>query len=118
MTDKAFLEWIETQRSCLTGNFSEYLNGDGRSIACHVRRAGRAGTSYKPPYSAVPMTFGEHAVQSHQGELEAIRKYNAGLARVITTLDEAKDWFDEQARKFRCAWYEYSGDEEVLQYGI
>ena len=118
MTDKAFREWIETKRSCLSGEFSEFLNGEGRCIACHVRRAGAAGTAYKPPYSVVPMTFAEHSVQSHGGELEAIKQFNIGLARIVTTVEDAKAWFDEQARKYRRAWYELTDDEEVLAYGI
>ena len=117
MTDKSFREWVETKRSCLSGEFSEYLDGDGRCIACHVRRAGAAGTAYKPPYSVVPMTFAEHSVQSHGGELEAIRQFNPGLARAITTVDEAKEWLDAQALKYRRAWYELTGDKEVLAYG-
>jgi hypothetical protein len=47
------------------------------------------------------MTFFEHAVQ-HKSELLAIQEFNCGLARIIITVEEAKAWFDEQARKYRC----------------
>jgi hypothetical protein len=118
MTDAAFRSWIETLRSCLSGEYSEFLeSGEGRCIACHVRRARHSGTGYKPPYQCVPMTFIEHAVQ-HKSELRSIQEFNHGLARVITTVEEAKAWFDEQARKYQRVWYLRTGDEEAVQYGI
>ena len=69
-SDAEFRTWVQRQRSCLSGTFSEYLEtGEGRSIAAHWRAVSRgAGTGYKPPYSAIPLTFIEHARAHQKGD--------------------------------------------------
>jgi hypothetical protein len=118
MTDAAFRAWVQTKRSCLTGKFAEWLTdiGEHRNPACHVRRAGEAGTGYKPPYSAVPLTNVEHDYQHRHGELAVIQKFNPVLARTVKTEWQAKDWFDAKAEHYRRAWYAHSGDKEVLEF--
>lgn len=93
MSDKKFLEWISYQPSCLDGAFNQYQDGVGRNIACHVRRAGKAGTGYKPKFSAVPMTDAQHKTQSAKGERYVLIKY---LGKDYT-VEQAKLWFDLQA---------------------
>ena len=113
-SDEAFREWIKTQPSCVSCDFKEYdAAGDGVSIPCHVRRAGEAGTAYKPPFSCVPMTFDEHALQSSLGELACLEKYLPPLERIrlfhgcVTHEDRvarAKWFFDDQAAKYLAMW--------------
>lgn len=67
-TDKQYRNWIQTQPSAYSSDFSEWIHGEGRCIAAHVRRAGEAGTGYKPPYSCIPLTDKEHQLQHQQGE--------------------------------------------------
>lgn len=68
-TDAEFREWIQKQPSWHSGKFSEYVNGEGRCIAAHVRRvANGAGTSIKPEYACVPLTDAEHSLQHQDGE--------------------------------------------------
>lgn len=66
--DQAFLDWLTTIPCCVCGKFSEWLNGIGKSIACHVRRSNNSGVAYKPLYSAVPMCHTCHTKQHQQGE--------------------------------------------------
>lgn len=67
-SDRTYREWLQKQRSVFSGEFSEYVNGEGRSIAAHVRRSGEAGTAYKPQYSCIPLTNDEHTLQHQKGE--------------------------------------------------
>jgi hypothetical protein len=67
-SDDTYRKWIQTQPSAYSGNFSEYINGEGRCIAAHVRRSSNAGTGYKPPYSCIPLTDAEHQLQHQKGE--------------------------------------------------
>lgn len=100
-SDKKYLEWLSYQPSCLDGAFNQYIDGVGRNIACHVRRASNAGTGYKPPFSAVPMTDEQHKLQSFMGEYTVLKKYGFDL-----NPREAKEWFDNQAKihleKWKC----------------
>lgn len=79
-TDKQYRQWIQTQPSAYSGDYSEWVNGDGRCIAAHVRRAGEAGTAYKPPYACIPLTDKEHQLQHQQGE-SALLGFNWDKAR-------------------------------------
>ena len=73
--DQDFLDWVSTLPSVLDGTFSEYHNGVGKCVACHVRRANNSGTSYKPLYSAVPLTNDQHQLQHQQGEMAMVERY-------------------------------------------
>lgn len=108
--DQAFRKWIRTQPSCLSGNFSEHVNGEGRCIAAHVRRAGQSGTAYKAMFSCVPMTDEEHRFQHQHGEAACLTRY--GRAAMLSLADPgisashfAAGWFDEQAAKYRDEWF-------------
>jgi hypothetical protein len=99
--DKDFLDWLTYQPSCLDGTFNQWQDGVGRNLPCHVRRAGSAGTAFKPVFSAVPMTDAQHKVQSGKGgEVEAVFRYTGRRL----SLDEAKAWFDEQAEFHLRRW--------------
>jgi len=67
-TDKQYRQWIQQQPSAVSGDYSEWINGEGRSIAAHVRRAGEAGTGFKPTYACIPLTDNEHQIQHRRGE--------------------------------------------------
>jgi hypothetical protein len=73
--DEEYREWIQRQRSCVSHQFSEYVNGEGRCAAAHVRRAGIAGVAYKPLFSAVALKQKEHDLQHQKGEAECLLKY-------------------------------------------
>lgn len=87
-SDKLFIRYIQTLPSCLSGIFEEYVGGDGRSIAAHVRRASNSGTGYKPPYSCVPLTNDEHCKQHQHGE----------------SYHRPKHWWDSQRDHYRQRW--------------
>lgn len=86
--DKQFLHWVELQRSAFSGLFSEWHDGVGYSIACHVRRAGQAGTGYKPLFSAIPLTNLEHQLTHQHGE--------SALA--------PEEWFENMAARYLSFW--------------
>lgn len=101
-TDKQFLEWLSYQPSCLDGAFNQWIDGVGRNIACHVRRANNSGTGIKPQFSAVPMTDAQHKLQSQKGEVEVISKYFPELWNP----EMAKQWFDNQVENHVMWWIE------------
>ena len=97
-----YLEWLSHQPSCVSGRFTGYdENGDGRSIACHVRRIKfGSGTGHKPNYFAVPLTDGEHQVQhGKRGEQGCL--FDAGWD---LTQEEAKEWFEQRAVEYLKRW--------------
>ena len=101
--DDRFRRWIQTLPSCISGEFSEYLeNGEGRNPACHVRRASTSGTGYKAEYSCVPLTQAEHLVQHQKGEAACLNQFYGGVGTY--TPFRAKEWFDEQVKKYREMW--------------
>ncbi len=89
-TDKAYRRWISFQPSCISGRFSEWVDGVGRCEAAHVRRAGKSGIGFKAEYSCVPLTRSEHAAQHQHGE----------------TALASKDWWDDQVVKHLKRWIE------------
>jgi hypothetical protein len=113
MTDEVYRAWLQTQPSCLTGNYSEYLE-DGRRlcIAAHIRRAGQSGVGYKAPFACVPLTQTEHLHQHQFGELSCLRRFTRD-PQLICTLDDASpfeaeriagEWFDAQVEKYVSHW--------------
>lgn len=103
-TDAEYHAWIQRQKSCVSHRFSEYVEGEGRCIAAHVRRASDAGTAFKPEFHQVPLTDEEHQLQHQYGELELLLK--AGILRREATPVPpiAKDWFYEKAFSYRHQW--------------
>jgi hypothetical protein len=87
-TDEEFLAWVRLQPSCISGQFSEYLHGEGRCVAAHIRRSATSGIGYKPPYCAVPLTDAEHKITHQKGE----------------TALRPKHWWSEQAVKHLQKW--------------
>ncbi len=67
-SDDEFRAWVQRQPSAYSGEFSEYVDGEGRCIAAHVRRAGESGIGYKAPYACIPLTDKEHRQQHQHGE--------------------------------------------------
>jgi len=81
-TDDGFLAWIRTQPSAVSG---KTVNIE----ASHVRRVKfGAGTGIKPPFCAIPLTHGEHALTHQNGE-SALKP---------------PEWFEKKAMEFREAW--------------
>lgn len=105
VTDTDFRKWINTLPSCISGNYSEYVDGIGYNPACHVRRAKTSGTAYKAEYSCVPMTHAEHFTQHAHGEAQCLRDYLGGE----WTRESAAEWFDKQAMRYRDAWMSRNG---------
>jgi len=87
-TDKHFNAFIQTLPSCISGVFEEYVHGDGRSIAAHVRRARNSGTAYKPKYGTLPLSNREHNKQHGKGE----------------SILRPKEWFDAMQLIYRERW--------------
>ena len=79
-SDEEYRKWIQKQPSAYSGDYSEWVNGEGRCIAAHVRRAGEAGTGYKPLYACIPLTDSEHQLQHQRGE-SALTNFDWDKAR-------------------------------------
>lgn len=68
-TPEEYAAWVQRQPSAYSGKFSEYVNGEGRCVAAHVRRvADGAGAAIKNDYAVIPLTNEEHAMQHQRGE--------------------------------------------------
>lgn len=69
INEKEYTAWIQRQPSCISGQFSEWINGEGRCIAAHVRRVKwGSGIAHKPALAILPMTQREHLLQHQHGE--------------------------------------------------
>lgn len=108
--DTEYHAWIQRQPSCVSKKFSEYVNGEGRCIAAHVRRASDAGTAFKPEYHQIPLTDEEHQIQHSAGEVGLLLRC-AGIgsqmhriAASSNSLQAAKEWFYEKAFFYRRRW--------------
>jgi len=99
MSDKAFQAWVRRQPSCISGRYSEWVNGEGRCEFAHVRRAATSGIGYKPQYSGVPLTREEHRLQHEKGEAYVLAAFG-----IIT--DDAAAWFESKAEEYRIRWME------------
>lgn len=98
--DSAYLAWIRTQPSCVSGLFSEYVNGKGMSVAAHVRR--KSGVAVKPKFSAVPLTDEEHRLQHQYGEHGLLNRKLPG----VWDRQTAKRWFEIKAKEHLARWKE------------
>lgn len=88
-SDAEYVAWIQRQPSCVSGEFSEYVNGEGRCVAAHVRRASDSGTAYKAPYATVPLRQNEeHQIQHDKGE----SKFGG------------KEFFDKKLAEYKAEW--------------
>lgn len=109
-TDAEYHAWVQRQPSCVSQAFGEYLAdgpnaGEGRNEAAHIRRAGAAGTAYKPAYWQIPLTHDEHQYQHQHGELALLHR--AGIVDPVADANPtliAAEWFDEQVFRHRSAW--------------
>lgn len=97
LKDKDYQAWVRRQPSCISGQYSEWVNGEGRCEFAHVRRAAKGGTGYKPKFSGVPLTREEHRLQHEKGEA-----YVLAANGIIT--EDAKAWFDEKAAEYLRLW--------------
>jgi hypothetical protein len=81
-SEKEYKRFIESQPSCISGRYSEFVNGEPKNIACHIRRVKfGSGTAKKNSwFYTVPMTSEEHQKQHNSGE-SSLR---------------TKDWFEEK----------------------
>lgn len=87
-SDEQFRHWIQKKPSAYSGKYSEYVEGEGRCIAAHVRRANNSGTSIKPPYACIPLTNDEHMLQHREGESAL----------------NPPEWFDKKRNEYVIAW--------------
>lgn len=58
--DRAFLDWLKTQKSA--------LSGQSPCDPCHYRTAKNSGVGCKPLFSAIPLTRDEHSRQHQVGQ--------------------------------------------------
>ncbi len=89
-TDAEFRAFIQRLPSAVSGEWSEWMEGtgEGRCVAAHVRRAGEAGTAYKPPYACIPLTDAEHKRQHQHGESSI----------------EPVEWWDKKRMEYVVMW--------------
>lgn len=93
--EKRFLEWIRTLPSVLSGRIP--------CEACHIRVVGEgAGTGIKPLLCAVPMTNGEHRLQTHQGYYHTLFYFKReALDKSLPWKLAGITWFKERAMEYR-----------------
>lgn len=91
MTDKEFQKWIRLQPSCLSGKFSEWVDGVGMNVFAHHRKISKgAGIAKKPKFSGFPLTFDEH--------------YKTHLFG--PSYFKPAEWWDEQSDKYLKLWHD------------
>ncbi len=123
-TDTQFREWVQRQPSAFSGQFSEYVNSEGRCIAAHVRRiADGAGTSIKPEYACIPLTDEEHKRQHQHGEgvlgssewwdKQRIKCVEAWAWQALKWTLHAESMADIEPKTIR-AWAEFHGIDHHL----
>ena len=91
-TDVQYRNWLQHQASALSGKYSEYINGQGKCEAAHVRRADNSGTGFKPEYSCIPLTHEEHMLQHSQGE-KAL---------------QSREWFEKKRNEYLVKWAKHT----------
>lgn len=95
LEDEAYLEWVRTQPSCISGK--------GPCEAAHVRRLKYgSGTADKGKMNAVPLTPEEHRDQHHGGEAYCLNKHRPKVP--LWTETEAKQWFEDQRDEHLTRW--------------
>lgn len=99
-SDDDYKQWIQRQPSCYSEEFSEYVDGEGRSVAHHVRRADESGTGIKADYVYVPLRQREHEQLHQSGE---------------RSLGRTPEWFDQQRIKYVETWA-WLRLKQILQY--
>lgn len=98
--DRAFQDWVRRQPSCISGGFSEWVDGEGRCEFAHVRRVCLgSGTGIKPLFAGVPLTHAEHTMQHERGEAYV-------LAAFGIVVDDAAAWFEAKAAEYLFLWKE------------
>lgn len=85
--ERRYLDWLKTQPSALSGQFS-WSDGAQFCEPAHWRTARYAGTGQKPAYLAIPLTHEEHALQHRKGQ------------SVIGT----RDWWQGQCERHLSGW--------------
>lgn len=74
-TEKQYDAWVRNQPSCASGKFSMYVDGVGRCVAHHVRRASNSGTGIKGAYITIPLTDAEHSELHDRGEKTFVKEH-------------------------------------------
>jgi hypothetical protein len=98
-TDEEFRAWIQKQPSAWSGEFSTYVDGEGRCEAAHVSRIeyGR-GIGHKPEYACIPLTHKEHALQHAKGESVFSQTDKRGV------LIGGREFFEKMRMKYVEQW--------------
>ena len=98
-TDSEYIAWCKTLPCCITDR-RDYNDGVEGIDYAHVRRAGAAGTGYKPPFSGVPLIHRAHAMQHQKGEFAVLQHFY----RYPEDEEWAKRWFDKKAAHYLSIW--------------
>lgn len=99
-TDAEYQIWTHDQKCVICGNQDLVEEtGEMKCEFAHVRRAGEAGTSYKPEYSGVPMCHDHHQMQHQFGESGVLIKTGtiSGSMTDENAQQVAKEWFERKA---------------------
>jgi hypothetical protein len=107
-TDDEFRAWVQRQPSAWSGDYSEYVNGEGRCEAAHVSRIeyGR-GVGLKPKYACIPLTHDEHMRHHAKGESVFDRYLDEHDSDAEHMLAESgRQWMERMRIKYveRWAW--------------
>jgi hypothetical protein len=88
-TDAQYHEWVKSLPESATGR--KGVPEQDPIVPAHVRRVkDGAGTSYKPPFTQIPLTKSEHDLQHQKGESAVV--------------DGGKDQFDKWRVKYLTMW--------------
>jgi len=85
--ERKYLDWLKTQKSALSGQFS-WDEGTPFCEPAHWRTSRYSGVAQKPEFLAIPLTHEEHALQHQKGQ------------SVIGTWD----WWKYQCMKYLRLW--------------
>ena len=77
-TDAEYRAFIQRLPSAISGRFSEFVDGEGRCEAAHVRRSKDSGTAFKAPFATIPLTNDEHNHQHQHAESGCLERHLGG----------------------------------------
>lgn len=103
-SDADYQAWCRKERCVVCGQIDHHERGPCRGMVAgnqyaHVRRAGEAGTGFKPLYAGVPMCASCHSLQHQKGETAAYGAYLfsrdelSSMTQTEPSVETAKQWF-------------------------
>ncbi|MEF8794013.1 hypothetical protein [Thiohalorhabdus sp.] len=107
-SEERFAEWVRTHPCAVCGRY-DYDRDTGRQATqyAHVTRVSAgSGKSVKPPYHGFPLCDYHHRNQHNNGwiALYQAAEEEKGHTPTAISREEARDWADRKAARYRSAW--------------